>query len=144
VSLGPAALVRSLPGALGRTPADEVLVVGITALAPTVASVASVDVSGVLTDPDAEELATAATRAVAAALADGVTYLVIVAYADDARLTDSTAARTAATVGLAAEAAGLRVLDTIAVASGAWRSYDCTNPSCCPPEGTPILEGPTP
>lgn len=83
-------------------------------------------------------------RAVAAAVADRVTHLAVVAYADDARLTDSTAARTAATAVVAAEAAGLRVLDALSVADGRWRSYDCTNPSCCPPEGHPIPEGSTP
>jgi hypothetical protein len=43
-----------------------------------------------------------------------------------------------------AEAAGLGVLDAIAVTDGRWRSYECTNPECCPPEGTPITGGPTP
>jgi hypothetical protein len=69
VSLGPAALVRSLPAALGRTPAEELVLVGVS---------------------------------------------------------------------------GLSLLDAITVANGRWRSYECDNPSCCPPEGNPITEGPTP
>jgi hypothetical protein len=79
VSLGPAALVRSVPDALGRTPADELVIVGVSNLA--------------------------------------------------------------ATAVVSAEAAGLGVLDAIAVANGRWRSYECTDVACCPPEGHPIGEG---
>lgn len=33
---------------------------------------------------------------------------------------------------------GLRVMDSIAVGGGRWRSLHCENPGCCPPDGSPI------
>lgn len=143
MSLGPAALTRSLPVALGRDPADEVVLIGVTGRAPAAASLASIDVSASPVAPDGDDLADSAAAAVAHAVRSGAASVVVLAYADDARDPDSTAARTAATVLSLAESAGLRVLDVLAVASGRWWSYDCTIPSCCPPEGTPIKEGPT-
>jgi len=142
VSLGPAALVASLPGALGHTPEEKVALIGVTPVASEVASVALIDVGDVPTERDAEELASAVLRAVEAAVTDGVTFVVVIAYAEDAA-PDSTAARVAATAVVCAEANGLRVLDALAVSRGRWWSYDCTDSSCCPPEGTPIQEGPT-
>jgi hypothetical protein len=145
MSLGPAALVQSIPRALRRDPRDVVVMIGVTDLHSDLASLSVIDVSAVLGERDAEELADAVQRAVRAAVTrDRVTHLAVIAYADDAQNPDSTAARTAATAVVAAEAAGLRVLDAIAVTDGRWRSYDCTDPSCCPPDGTPIPEGPTP
>lgn len=33
---------------------------------------------------------------------------------------------------------GLRVMDSIAVGAGRWRSLHCQNPECCPPDGSPM------
>lgn len=141
---GPAALVRSIPAALGRTPADELVLVGITHLAPSVAVILSVDLSGITGEAAAEETAVAVTDAVIAAARDGATKVAVVVYSDDGSSADSTPARFGAVAVVAAEAAGLGILDAISVANGRWRSYECDDPSCCPPEGTPITESPTP
>jgi len=45
-----------------------------------------------------------------------------------------------AALGRELEAIGLEVQDAWHVGGGRWRSYLCTDPSCCPPEGKP-LEG---
>jgi hypothetical protein len=141
MSLGPAALVRSVPDALGRTPADELVIVGVSNLAPTAASVIAVELFAILTDRDAEDAAAAVNAAVTQTRADGSTKAVVLVYADDAFSSDSTPARYGATAVVTAEAAGLGVLDAIAVANGRWRSYECTDVACCPPEGHPIGEG---
>jgi uncharacterized protein DUF4192 len=145
VSLGPAALTASLPRALGRAPAEELVLVGVTSLSAGAAGLYAVDLSGLRGEDDVEEAAQAVYEAVDAAARDGATLVAVVVYDEHALSIDSTAARFAATAVVAAEAAGLAVLDALAVFDGRWRSYECTNPSCCPPDGTPITpESPTP
>jgi hypothetical protein len=144
VSLGPAALTATLPSALGRAPAEELVLVGVSDLSAAAAGLYSVDLSGLMGEDDAEDAALAVYEAVDAAARDGARLAVVVVYDEYALSIDSTAARFAATAVVAAEAAGLTVLDALAVFDGRWRSYHCTNPSCCPPDGTPITESPTP
>ncbi|EWS99891.1 hypothetical protein N865_20010 [Intrasporangium oryzae NRRL B-24470] len=38
----------------------------------------------------------------------------------------------------ALQGAGIGIRDRLLVTGGRWRSLDCTDPGCCPPEGTPI------
>lgn len=143
---GPPALLRTLPATLGRAPADELVLVGVTRAAPTAATVVSVGLPAApCAEADAEAAAAAIGVGVELACRDGATAVAVVVYADGALPADSTPARFGATAVVCAEAAGLRVLDTLAVTGGRWRSYECTDPSCCPPEGTPITtEGTTP
>jgi hypothetical protein len=143
VSLGPAALTASLPGVLGRQPCCELVIVGVSSMSPDAAVILSVDLADTLTESGTEEAAQTTVNAVALVQRDGATKVAVVVYAPDLSA-DSTAARLAATAVVCAEAAGLGVLDAIAVTDGRWRSYECTNPECCPPEGTPITGGPTP
>jgi hypothetical protein len=144
VSLGPAALVRSIPRALGRSPAEELVLVGVSDLSAAAAVIITVDIGGLMGEDDAEDVAAAVYSAVNRLHCDGARQVAILVYDDDGDSPDSTPARFGATAVVAAEAAGLGVLDTIAVFGGRWRSYECTDPSCCPPDGTPITEGPTP
>jgi hypothetical protein len=143
VSLGPAALVRSLPGALRRDPADELLLVGVSELSAEAAAIYILGLDGTDTEEGADEVASSVHHMISGLVHDKATRVVVVVYTDTLSA-DSTAARLGATAAVAAEAAGLGVLDAIAVANGRWRSYECDNPSCCPPEGNPITEGPTP
>jgi hypothetical protein len=141
MSLGPAALVRSLPAALGRQPHGELVLVGVSSLAPEAAVIVTVGIDSGRWTEDAA--AAAIHDSIGVLVRDGARKIAVLVYADDTS-PDSTAARYAATAVVCAEAAGLDVLDAIAVSGGRWRSYDCDNPSCCPPEGHPITEGPTP
>jgi hypothetical protein len=143
VSLGPAALTASLPGALGYQPHDELVLVGVSSMHTAAAVTYVLGLEGTDTEEGAEEVASSIHLMVSGLVHDGATKVAVVVYAPDLS-TDSTAARLAATAVVCAEAAGLGVLDAIAVTDGRWRSYECTKPSCCPPEGTPITEGPTP
>jgi hypothetical protein len=144
MSLGPAALVLSLPDALGRTPADELVIVGVSSMHPDAATVSVLDLSGITSEEEAEDAAESIPAAIGSAVRDGATKVAVLAYADDADAPLSVSSRMAETAAIYAELAGLGVLDTIAVFRGRWRSYECDNPSCCPPEGHPITEGPTP
>lgn len=141
MSFGPAALAQSVPAALGRTPAEELVLVGVTNLTPEAAVIMTLRMA----TPDSPELDEALV--IGAAMdqlrRDGATHVAVLVYAEDSTA-DSPAARYGATAVVCAEAAGLSVLDALAVTRGRWRSYECDNPSCCPLEGTPILEGPTP
>lgn len=143
MSLGPAALVRSIPRALGRSPANELVLIGVSDLFPSAAVTFLVGLEDTDTEAGAEEVASSLHLAVDAIKRDGARQVVVLVYADDAS-PDSTAGRLGATAVVSAEAAGLGVLDAVSVSRGRWRSYECDNPSCCPPEGHPILEGPTP
>jgi hypothetical protein len=144
VTLGPAALVRSLPAALGRQPANALVIVGVSSMHQDAATVGVLDLSGITTEEEAEDAAENVPEAITSAVRDGATKVAVLAYADDADEPLSVSSRMAATAAIYAELAGLGVLDTVAVFRGRWRSYECDNPSCCPPEGHPITEGPTP
>ena len=43
-------------------------------------------------------------------------------------------------VELLVDEAGVTVADALNVTAGRWRSYSCTDPACCPPEGTPLTD----
>jgi hypothetical protein len=144
VTLGPAALVRSLPAALGRQPTNALVIVGVSSMHQDAATVGVLDLSGITTEEEAEDAAENVPEAITSAVRDGATKVAVLAYADDADEPLSVSSRMAATAAIYAELAGLGVLDTVAVFRGRWRSYECDNPSCCPPEGHPITEGPTP
>jgi hypothetical protein len=143
MSLGPAALTASLPRALGREPADELVLVGVDRMHTGAAVTYLLGLDGTDTEEGADEVAASIHHMVSGLVHDGATTVAVLVYADDTA-NDSTAARLAATAVVSAEAAGLGVLDAIAVTRGRWRSYECTNPSCCPPDGTPIITEPTP
>jgi hypothetical protein len=143
MSHGAAALTASLPRALGREPRNELVLVGVSSVHTTAATLWVLGLEDTDTEEGAEEVAASIHHMVSGLVHDGATKVAVVVYAEDTTA-DSTAARLAATAVVCSEAAGLGVLDAIAVTRGRWRSYECTNPSCCPPEGTPILEGPTP
>lgn len=135
---GPARLVASLPAVLGRQPEEEVLLVGTTPeLSASAAALVSIPLDGA-TDP---RLRVACVTAVEYLKRSGASHVVAVAWAREAADWHSAAARTAGTLTLLAEDAGLAVLDALWVTPDRWRSYRCVNPSCCPPEGNPL---PTP
>lgn len=137
---GPADLVAAVPRALARRPADEVLLIGVADGAPSAALVYRLAL-----DLDDDQTCALAAEAVARALADGAVQVAVLAYAPDALDDESRPTAVAATLHFLAEETGLRVLDAVAVTDSRWRSYTCSTPSCCPPEGHPIPEEtPTP
>lgn len=142
MTLGIEALLRTLPTALSRTPDEELVLLGTSDLSAAAAVILTVPLS-IAAEYGTDAAITAVVEAVAQLITDDATLLVILAYAQDASI-GSTAAALAATAVLVAEPAGLRVLDAAAVSRGRWWSYECDNPSCCPPEGHPIPKGPTP
>lgn len=114
----PAAVVAALPRLAGYVPAGQVAVVAMAGRRVGFVSVAPPAI--------AREWAVSgrADRAMAQAR---ITRAIVVGY-------DVTDADTRAV----ADGLPVLVLDTLAVAGGRWRSLDCTDPDCCPAEGTPI------
>lgn len=135
MSGGPGLLLSSLPGTLGRTPAGETLMVAISDANPGTAAIYRVPLS-----VSAAEATERCRMAVDHAAASGATTVVIVTYpaADSG---GPAAELTAASLVVLAEHAHLHVLDALRVVGDRWWSYECSEPSCCPPEGNPI---PTP
>lgn len=127
----PALLVTSLPRTLGRTPANEAVLVGLSAAAAGHALLLGTDLDD---DPVG-----AADLLLQTARRDAAQRVTVVVYADDAADTSSRAAKTAAAVLLRAPASGLTVLDALWVSGDRYASYLCTEPSCCPPEGSLIV-----
>jgi hypothetical protein len=139
---GPGPLLAELSVLLGRTPTEEVLLVTDMPSHALTGSSALVGIP-LPTHPDAAVgmLYPACVTAVQWIAGRGARHLVIVVYAADAADPDGIPTRTAATLNVLAESARLTVIDTLRVVDGRWWSYECEDPSCCPPEGTPI---PTP
>lgn len=124
-----AQLVSSLPRTLGRTPEEEVLLVGLSDAAGAAAVLLG---TGLDDDP-----AGTADDLLEAILRDGARAAAVITYAADAADPRSRAGQAAAAVVLRAPA-DFRILDALWVSGERWGSYLCPDPSCCPPDGTPI------
>jgi hypothetical protein len=132
---GPASLLASLPAHLGRTlDPPEAIVLGWNDDAPEEVAVATLDLDD--DDPlDEVELA----RSI---VVDGaVRACVIVAVTEHGDRSHPTANAHARFVAASLHRFGVELLDTLTIVGDRWRSLACTDPTCCPPEGTPV---PTP
>jgi hypothetical protein len=86
-----------------------------------------------LPDPGVSELAAVHARdAVAAFTAEGCTQVAVVGFGPDRLVAPSVTA-----LREAARERGLKVLELLRAEDGRCWSYLCTNPECCPPDGTP-------
>lgn len=136
----PGLLLASVPAVLGAVPAEEVLVIGVTRRSAARGDACIVRIP-LPAEAEAELLLAACTTAIQWSVASGTQAVVLAAYADSSADLDSLAAQATATLAVFAGQANLLVLDALRVVDGRWWSYECDDPSCCPPEGTPI---PTP
>lgn len=124
-----ALLIGGLPRSLGRTPQDEVVLVGLSTEAGSRALIIGTALDG---DP-----AETADALLTVAVHDGARAAAVVIYAAGAADPHSPGGQTAAAVVLRAPA-DFRVLDALWVSGGRWGSYLCPDPACCPADGTPI------
>lgn len=135
---GPAELLRTLPQVLGRRPVT----------AETVALGWNDDdrahAVAVVIHPDAcpHEQAYALHRLVT----DGATRCAVIVYTGPSWAPDLLVGYMRWLVA-AAVRYGLECRDALIVTRtrerSSWRSVDCTDPSCCPPEGTTLIEEPS-
>jgi Domain of unknown function (DUF4192) len=139
---GPAALLRSIPGLLGRAPRHrELLAYGWSLDYPEVAVLVAVS-------PEAEPWEQ--TKAVSQLVVDGAESAVFIAYGarpaapPPAPIPADSPELSLHWLVASAHRYGINTADALIVSGDRWWSLGCTNPSCCPPEGTPIQEGPTP
>ncbi|WP_433530536.1 DUF4192 domain-containing protein [Micromonospora sp. CA-263727] len=120
----PADLIAAVPYLLGFHPADSIVVVALAASRIVFAA------RGDLTDDaDTQEASTHIAAVTAQQGADSAT---VIGYGPAIRVTPALDAVRAALTD-----AGLTVLDALRVTGDRWWSYVCTEPECCPPEGTP-------
>lgn len=136
---GPAELVTTLPRVLGRRPVTaETVLLGWNDTNLTHAA-------AVVLPPDqwpAEQVA-----AVHRLVRDGATRCALVVYTGEPHPINDDLSAWLRWMVAAAVYYDLTVHDALIVSrtpSGAtWRSLDCTDPECCPPQGNPFTEEPT-
>jgi hypothetical protein len=134
----PAELAAALPQLCGFVPEDSLVLVSLRGPSLRVGLTMRVD----LPPPGAE-------RALASQLAGRLradrARRVVVAVVTDAPDDDGLPRRRLVTaVERAARKAGVGVAERLLVRNGRWWSYDCADPGCCPPDGTPLAVEPTP
>ncbi|MFG2056273.1 DUF4192 domain-containing protein [Micromonospora sp. NPDC048930] len=121
----PADLIAAVPYLLGFHPADSVVVVALRGRRVIFAARGDLPEPGADPQPAAQHLAEVIVR-------QGSESATVIGYGPAARVTGAVDA-----VGEALDRAGLLVLDALRVTDGRWWSYLCTEPECCPPDGTP-------
>jgi Domain of unknown function (DUF4192) len=126
----PLTLLAVVPGLLGFEPADSIVVIGTGQPGAEVQLTLRYD----LPDP-------AAPRG-AAAIADGVTNILTVQHITTAAAVaygpDSAVAPVADALRARAAEAGIGLTEVLRAEGDRYWSYVCSNPRCCPPEGTPF------
>jgi hypothetical protein len=126
----PLTLLAVVPGLLGFEPADSIVVIGTGQPGAEVQLTLRYD----LPEP-------AALRG-AAAIADGVTSILTVQHITTAAAVaygpDSAVAPVANALRARAAEAGITLTEVLRTEGDRYWSYVCSNPRCCPPEGTPF------
>jgi hypothetical protein len=129
---GPASFLASLPAHLGRAlNPPEAIVVGWSDLDDQHAVVAALN----LTDGDPLDEVELARAAVVDGVERACVIVAVTAYSDRSFPTAASVARFAAA---ALARFGVDVLDAVTIVGDRWRSLACTDPTCCPPEGSPM------
>ena len=122
----PGELITAIPYILGFEPSDSLVAIALKE--GRVGLTSRID----LPDPDQPERAVDAL--LPALLREAPEQAILIGYEDPAHsagtLLDAFAA------ALTVEGIGIR--DRLLVTGGRWRSLECTNDVCCPPEGTPL------
>jgi Domain of unknown function (DUF4192) len=126
----PLALLAVVPGLLGFEPADSIVVIGTGQPGAEVQLTLRYD----LPDP-------AATRA-AAAIAEGVTSILTMQCITTAAAVgygaDGVVSPVAAALRSRAAEAGITLTEVLRAEDNRYWSYVCSNPACCPTDGTPF------
>ncbi len=125
----PASLLAVVPGLLGFEPGRSIVMVGTESPGTAVRLTLRYDVPDPRQPPAALALA---AHAVGVLAAQGVRTAVAVGYGDDAAV-----APVAAALRDRAAQAGITLAEVLRAENGRYWSYVCTDPACCPLEGTP-------
>jgi Domain of unknown function (DUF4192) len=126
----PLTLLAVVPGLLGFEPADSIVVIGTGQPGAEVQLTLRYDLPG------------PAVPRGAAAIADGVANILTVQHITTAAAVaygpDSAVAPVADALRARAAEAGITLTEVLRAEGGRYWSYVCSNPRCCPPEGTPF------
>jgi hypothetical protein len=120
----PADLIAAVPYLLGFHPADSLVVVAMRGRRVVFAARADLPPPGADPHSSARHLAEVIAR-------QGADAATVIGYGPAERVTPAVDATGGALAG-----AGLAVLDELRVTGRRWWSYRCTEPDCCPPDGT--------
>lgn len=136
---GPAELLRTLPRTLGRRPVTaETVLLGWNDEDRSRAV-------AIALPPDQTPLVQ--VGAIARLREDAATRCALVVYTGEPHPTNEELSAWLRWMVAAAVRYDLTVHDALIVSrtpsGAAWRSLDCTTPSCCPPEGNPLTEEPS-
>lgn len=123
---GPGEIVQVVPYLMGFHPADSVVLIALRGRSVVVSARYDLDAPPEMSVPW-----------VAAAGKEGATSVLFVVYVQTAGPPLAHREHVDRLAELATER-GLSVTDRLVVAGDRWWSYDCSNPACCPPEGTVI------
>jgi hypothetical protein len=127
----PLTLLAVVPGLLGFEPADSIVVIGTGQPGAEVQLTLRYDLPG-----------PGAPRGAAAAIAAGVTNILTVQHIRTAAAVaygpDSAVAPVADALRARAAEAGITLTEVLRAEGDRYWSYVCSNPRCCPPEGTPF------
>lgn len=126
----PTSLLAVIPGLLGFDPGHSIVVIGTEPGNGQVRVTLRYDVPG---SGSPQVAAALAAHAVSLLSAEGVPAAVAVGYGTDAQVRP-----VAAALRERATEAGITVTELLRVERRRYWSYVCTDPECCPPEGTPF------
>jgi hypothetical protein len=118
-------LIASVPYLLGFHPSDSIVVIAIAG--DRVRFVVRGDLPGAISPTQA------ARRLVALMLRDSIHAIALIGYGPSTAVTP-----VAEALCEALRATDITTVDMLRVDKGRYWSYVCSNPSCCPPEGTPF------
>jgi hypothetical protein len=141
---GPQDLLAYIPYRLGFEPAESVVAVSLTGPRQRVGLVARVDLDDLRLrqpdDPTGPDGAATARWLTDHVVADGADRAVVVLYTASDPTAPSGAARRAVELLRARLERRLPGVEVWLVAPTGFRALDCTDPSCCPPTGRPMVE----
>lgn len=123
----PGEIVSAAPILLGFTPVDSLVIICL--IDKRVGLTARIDLAHVAQDEALKDLTTAVRN-------NGATSVVLIAYGPDRTVTEPALVR----VREAMLAARISVRDDLSVVDGRWFHERCTEPWCCPPQGTPVSD----
>jgi len=124
---GPSEIVQLVPYILGFHPDDSLVLIALRGRRVVASARNDIDAPLEMITP----WCTAATRA-------GADSVVAALYIDDVSGQPLPRLSYVADLVGVFQAHDLSIVDVLAVSDGRWWSYQCSEPACCPPDGTPI------
>lgn len=130
----PTEIVEALPYLFGFHPAHSLVVLSLRGARRRLGLHARIDLGDPRHDPELADYITGYL------MTDKPDEALVVVYADSAPAGAADLPRRPLVDAVRVQLGqhGVKLRDALYVAGGRWWSYQCSNPACCPPEGTPV------